>query len=234
MGLIVTAVVASGVLTSKLLLESGVHALRLRYPVAVLASYGVFLLLVRIWIWYVTLRQPLGVAPNVDLDDIPSSGGGWGGGSSVGAVRFGGGSSGGGGASDLWDENATTQPASVVQAVSGHHGFLPDLDIGGCDDDGWLVLLLLATLVLGIFCAGGYLIYVAPQVLPEAACQVALAPALMRVSKEHHHGWMPGVLQSTVIPFVVVCLIAAALGWAAHNHCPHAARLIDVWNCRLT
>src|SRR5664279_238824 len=57
MSLILTAVVASGVLTSKLLLMAGFHSLRVRYPVAVLVSYGVFLGLVRVWLWYVSIRR---------------------------------------------------------------------------------------------------------------------------------------------------------------------------------
>ena len=56
MGVILAAVIASGVLASKGLLELGV-SLRFRYPIAVLASYGVFLLLIRIWIWYVSVRR---------------------------------------------------------------------------------------------------------------------------------------------------------------------------------
>ncbi len=60
MSLILTAVVASGVLSSKLLLMAGFHSLRLRYPIAVLVSYGVFLGLVRVWLWYVSIRTGAG------------------------------------------------------------------------------------------------------------------------------------------------------------------------------
>src|ERR1700730_16694872 len=75
MALIVTAVVVSGVLSSKLLLGSGVHSLRLRYPVAVAVSYLVFLLLIRVWIWYVTLRRSVwsrssGRTSNSNLGDL--------------------------------------------------------------------------------------------------------------------------------------------------------------------
>jgi hypothetical protein len=234
MALIVTAVVVSGVLSSKLLLVSGVHSLRLRYPVAVVVSYGVFLMLIRVWIWYVTLRRPVwakssGGTSDLDFGGVPSPGG-WGGGGS--GVRFGGGSSGGGGASDAWGEADAPLPTPVVQVSSGHGSFFSNLNFGGdSDDDGWLVMLLLVALVLAIFGAGGYLVFAAPQILPEAACQAILAPALLRVSKEHHHGWMSGVLRSTVLPFAIVCLLAGGLGWAAHRVCPAAPRLIDVWSC---
>src|SRR5512140_3211392 len=57
MSLILAAVTASGVLSSNLLLVMGVHSLRLRYPIAVLISYGVFLGLIRVWLWYVSIRK---------------------------------------------------------------------------------------------------------------------------------------------------------------------------------
>jgi hypothetical protein len=67
--------------------------------------------------------------------------------------------------------------------------------------------------------------------LPEAATQVLLAGTLTRVSKEHHHRWMAGVVHSTWIPFVIVLVLAGALGWEAHRYCPAAPRLIDVLYC---
>ena len=56
MSLILAAVFASGVLASKGLLELGVHSLHLRYPLAVLGSYLVFLGLVRVWIWFASFQ----------------------------------------------------------------------------------------------------------------------------------------------------------------------------------
>jgi hypothetical protein len=217
MTLILAAVVASGVLTSKGLLESGVRSLRLRYPLAVLSSYLVFLLLVRVWIWYVSLRKTvLGSVGNFDLGNIDGGGIGGGGGS----FQFGGGDSGGGGASDSWDGDTP----------SGS-GFDLDLGGGGGDDDGWLVLLLLVALALAILGAGGYLVYAAPHILPEAAWQAVLASSFAKVSQEGRHNWMTGVLRATAIPFAVVLIMAAALGWEAHRHCPSAPRLVEVFRC---
>jgi hypothetical protein len=238
MSLILTAVVASGVLTSKGLLELGVLSLPFRYPIAVIGSYAVFLGLVRIWIWYVARRQEsAGRALDV-FNNLGSSGGSGGSGGGGGAsFRFGGGDSGGGGASGLWEADAQ---ASVVPPVSpGASGssssssWLPsmpdiDLDLG---DDGWWILLVLGVLVLAIFCCGGYLIWAAPQILPEAACQAVLASTLTRVSKEHHHGWMGGVFKSTIVPFSIVLLLAFGLGFVAHRHCPQAGKLMEAFYC---
>ncbi len=227
MSLILTAVIASGVLASKGLLELGVHSLRLRYPLAALGSYLVFVLLVRLWIWYVRiccsrLRLPgfstSGNTMGGSLD-LGSGGGSSSGGS--GFRGFGGGDSGGGGASGAWEEGVALEPVPVSSSSSSS-GWLPDFDLGGIGDgDGWLVLLL-AALVLAIVGAGGYLVWAAPHILPEAATQALLASTLARAARQQQHSWINGILRSTCLPFVAVLTLAGALGWAAHHHCPAA------------
>ena len=233
MSLILTAVVASGVLSSKLLLLAGFHSLRLRYPIAVLVSYGVFLGLVRVWLWYVSIRR--GVVNRMgglDGSGFTWGGGGeWGGGSGGSSVEFGGGASGGGGASDSWGEAAGGEFVAVpTPAPAGGGGsWFPSLDFE-LDGDGVWVLILLAVLILGIVFAGGYLVYAAPQILPEAAWQFALAGALKKASTEDGD-WMPGVLRSSAIPFIVILILAAVLGFVAHHACPTAAKLLQVFSC---
>ena len=85
MSVILAAVIASGVLASKCLMALGM-SIRFRYPIAVLASYGVFLLLIRVWIWYVSVHAAAGL----QLANLDFSGGGGSGGS----LSFGGGSGG--------------------------------------------------------------------------------------------------------------------------------------------
>src|SRR5271155_2553736 len=87
---------------------------------------------------------------------------------------------------------------------SGGGGWFPSLDFD-LDGDGVWVLILLAALILGIVCAGGYLVYAAPEILPEAAWQFALAGALKKAAAQDGD-WMPGVLRSSAIPFVIVLL----------------------------
>jgi hypothetical protein len=111
----------------------------------------------------------------------------------------------------------------------GGGGWFPDLDFN-LDGDGLWVLILLAILILGIVFAGGYLVYAAPQILPEAAWQFALAGALKKASAKDGD-WMPGVLMSSAIPFIVVLILAAVLGWTAHHACPAATKLLQVFSC---
>jgi hypothetical protein len=228
MGLILAAVIASGVLTSRLLLELHVHSMRLRYPLAILGSYLVFFLLVRMWIWYVCRRKMrLAALGNIDTGSIDI---GSGGGSSSPSVRFGGGSSGGAGASDVWGGPATSNLAPVSQggSHSGGSSWNCDIDL----DDDWLVVILVVALVAAIVVAAGYLIYVAPTVLPEAAWQAGLASTLTRVTtRVDHDNWVTSLLRASAITFAVVFLLAGAVGWVAHHHCPHAVKLIEVFHC---
>ena len=201
MGLILTSVIATGVLGSRLLLYLGLHSMALRYPIAVLFSYGVFLLMVRIWIWWVT-----GAKLALDLSLLDGTNFGTSGSSTTTeAENFGGGSS--GGKSSSWFS-----------------------DLGGVNGDDWWILLLLALLVLAILFAGGYLIYVAPQILPEAAWQAAMAGGLHRMAKRKPD-WMAGLIRSSILPFAAVLVMATLLGWQAQRHCPAATRLVEVFQC---
>ncbi len=233
MGLILTSVVTSGVLGSKLLLNMGIHSMALRYSIAVLLSYAVFLGMVRIWIWWVTSAKLV-----LDLSRLD----GWGpGGSSsssssnAGPASFGGGSSGGGGATNSWTEGearglVSPGRASASSAARGGKSSSWFSGLGDIDGDDWWILLLLALLVLSILCAGGYLIYAAPQFLPEAAWQAALAGGLRRMTNRKPD-WMLAVIRSSAAPFAVVLIFAIVLGWQAQDHCPSASRLVDVFSC---
>ena len=95
------------------------------------------------------------------------------------------------------------------------------------------MLLLLVALVFAILGCGGYLVYAAPHILPEAAWQAVLASSFAKVSQPGRHNWMTGVLRSTCIPFAIVLILAGALGWEAHRHCPSAPRLVDVFRCAM-
>ena len=242
MSMILAAVIASGVLSSKLLLELGVHSMRLRYPLATLSSYLVFLLLVRVWIWYVARNamarsSSSGVnlgSGSVDLDDVEIGSGGEGGGISIPKPSFGGGSSGGGGASDSWVPSVNADVAGsggpARSSGGGSRWFNFDFDFN-FDDDG-VILIVLGVLVIVILCAGGYLIYIAPSLLPEAAWQVAMASALTKVTQRiDHQNWVSSVLRASGIPFGVVVIMAGTLGWVAHHHCPHAVKLLDALGC---
>jgi hypothetical protein len=241
MTVLLTLVLLSGILASRLLITAGVWNMAVRYPIAVVVSYLAFFGLVRIWIAYVTRasrrRGRSGSESSFDAGDVVSGGGSGGSGGSSGSGvggrwLSGGGRFGGGGSSASFADDAAPRMAAVPVASpaksggsSSSSGFSLDLD-----GDGLLLLLLFALLVIGICGVGVYLVYQAPVILSEAAFHVALVPGLVRTARNSHDpGWLPGVLRTTVLPFAIVLALAALFGYQAHKRCPGAVSVRQVF-----
>ena len=228
MFLILGGTYLAGLLITKLLLLAGVDRLWLRYSVAVIGAYLVFLALLRIWLYYVGADRTRGEidisGDGVDLlghfvpatDDPFGGGGGFGGAGSTGS----------------WGEPIDAAPLRSASSSGGRAA--PDgkgcgVDIGG--DEGCVVVLVVA-LVLSLLVVGVYLIWTAPVLLSEAAFEAALAAALARRARKiQARGWVQAVWRATVWPFVAVLLLSAALGWYAQDYCPEAKKLRDVFSC---
>jgi hypothetical protein len=252
MTLILSGVFATGIITSKLLLEFGVRSMLSRYLIAVVLSYALFFVFVRIWLWYVTeipAREPSKSSTDPDCGDLVDFGdvpidfiGGQGSASAGPGPPFGGGGDfGGGGATDVWGSSDAAAPsAPTVSSGSGFrlssstsksgglHGGSSgwDIDLG---DEG-VVLMALGLLLLAILGGGAYLIYMAPEILAEAAFQVVLAAGLVKASKRMDEpGWMGSVFKSTWIPFVIVLIMTVAFCWAVNHYRPEATKLADIF-----
>jgi len=242
MSLILAASGLSAMLASASLLGLGVHAMVVRYPVAVALAYAVFL--VGVWTWLRVMgfvdnngkRSGKGrdFASGVDLSSGGgSSGGGWGGGGTkaLSLPRGGGGTFDGGGASASFADgrvplvaanlNADASPGPDVGSAAGKAaGSVFD----GLDGDGIVLLLLALALVAAIFVSSGYLIWCAPDVLTEAAFGAALTGTLARPTRKNTaEGWMAGVLRKTWWPFAIVMVVATLFAGYVHAHYPQAA-----------
>lgn len=200
---------ATGFLANAAMLALSVHSVWLRWPLAVLAGYGTFFVLVRLWLAYVGIKPLLGRARNLD-DRERERGGGWsvdlpigngsGGGSGGGSIGGGGGGSGGAGASAAFDSpraapgfaslgspgnpaaNASTGAKSAggwFGSGGGKGGGLFS-DLG--DGDGFLVVVL-GLIVLAIVAAlvGGavHLVWIAPDLLSDAAFGAMLSAGVV-------------------------------------------------------
>ena len=230
MSLILAAVMAAAVLSSKLLLLAGLRSLPVRYPLAALSAYLVFLGLVRIWVAYVTRRgirfsqnrSSIQLGTDMDMGFLS--------GRSASApipeiAHFGGGSSGGAGATRSFDVAASESGGS-------ESGWMPSVDVDFDLDDGGWILIVLGILLAVLFGAGGYLIYIAPELLPEVAMQVVLASALKRASTKLAEGeWALSVVKGTLVPFLLVLGMTVVLGLVAHRSCPQATRLVEALHC---
>lgn len=234
MTLMLAALGASGVLVSKVLLELGVRSMLDRYLIAVVLSYALFFLFIKLWLMYVSPSEPkprsgdVDVGNALDIGDLSIDVAG----RSIasGDQAFGagaGGDFGGGGASDMWGSAAEPPIISTPSTGGGSGGSLGGFDF---DLDEGLVLIALALLLLAIFGAGAYLVYAAPEILSEAAFQALLAAGLIKASKKlDRRGWMGSVFKATWIPFVIVLVMTGIFGVVAQTYSPHATRLADIF-----
>lgn len=230
MSLILLSCGLSAMLANTLMRWAGVDAMLVRYPVAVLVSYLTFLAGVWVWLRYVGIKEPerksgdsSNLLDSADLPDIPIGRGG--GGSGGGSVFSGkGGSFDGGGASASWAEAGSARMPLVASSSSSESGGidLPDLGSVGDADELALVLLALAV-VAAIVLSSGYLIWMAPDILAEAAFGALLAGGLARPAKrEDAAGWMAGVAKKTWWPFAIVMVLALAFAGYAASQYPKA------------
>jgi hypothetical protein len=232
MGLMVTDAMLSGTLLSKLMLDTGLTNIVLRYPLSVLVAYAIFLGLMRLWLAYILPTRPSIATRHRALDSLglvdPSS-------PQVNIAS--------------WDTSqpftgftAEIQPVLVLQIYGIQRKFQPrGSDNGGFNyqpdaldqlPDELTSIVLFVAVVASVVAAGGYLIYIAPQVLPEVAVNAVLASALGRAAKQAEaRGWLTSVVKSTWASAAAVLLLTVGLALAIHRHCPTAATFKDAQHC---
>jgi hypothetical protein len=197
-----------------------------RYGLSAVAGYGVFLLLIGGWIRWKSSRlvedTADAVIDAVDLADLPMprlprDGG-------PGDI-FRGGQSGGGGAVAPFDGPARqVSPAVRLSSPSGG-GLSLDFD---ADDLIWVIVALAAAFA-GIV-AVGYVVYVAPTLLAEAAVNAAVAGKVYQGMKRHDTThWTAHVIRHTLVSAIVVILSAVAAGYALQRIAPEAQSIGGVW-----
>jgi hypothetical protein len=191
----------AGFAISAALLALGMSSMALRYPLAVLGGWLVFLALVWAWVEYHGRRAKRRLDAS---DGLPNGG--------TGATTSGsdesfighGGEFGGGGASAGWD--GPSPGAGVVESTSS----ALDVDL----DDGVVVLLPLliaAGAVAGVF----YVVYVAPALLAEMLLDVLLVSGLYRSLRHAEpRSYLPTAVRRTSLPVAAAAVTAGVAGWA--------------------
>jgi hypothetical protein len=239
MSLILIATVLSGFLASKLLLLIPINSMVIRYPLAVLCSYLVFFLLIKIWLWYISIVKPFESSEAVgdilsNLPDPSVSG------TTIGeAPRWGGGlggTSGGGGASGSFSgqmSNVQEGLANSSSGSSGSSGGITDAvgDVASGIDDDSFVLIVLRILLAVIFGSSLYLLINAPHILSDAAFNFLLATSLIRGYKTMNKpDWVGSVFRTTYIPFFIVLLIATGAAWFIHARFPQVIKISELFS----
>ena len=216
-------------LLSVALLTLHVHSMAVRYGLAALAGYGAFLVLIHAWVRWKWSR----LVPDADVDagnvfdlvgdlPLPSPSGS----ARVASSAFRGGGSGGGGASGSWDSRGVVSSSPRPSSMGGGHGGF-SLDLDG-DDLVWLIVALVAAFA-GL-AAIGYVIYVAPTLLAEAAVNAAVAGKVYSgLKKREPHHWTTDVLRRTAFAALVIIFSAAMAGYALQRIAPEARSIGGVW-----
>jgi hypothetical protein len=210
----------AGFLTSFCLLHLGVSRMWLRYPIAILVAYGVFFVLLSLWLWL--QRHGLGDMDLSALDfTTPNNS------SPEEILHFGGGDAGGGGAGGSWAQSvspSTTPSSGSGGSISADIGF--DLDFGeGC------LLVIAGLAIVGGLVASLYVIYIAPALLAEILVDGALLAGLYRRVKHIEPGnWFQTALRRTFVPALLSAVFFTVAGVALQKAVPTAQSIGDVWH----
>ncbi len=217
MGLIVSITGLVGLLFSFLLLHAGIDSMAMRYPLALLGSYIIFLVL--LWLWLRTT-----IDSYTDLHDfsdlLPSKCG-----AEQPLVTSGGdGDFGGGGATGSYDLPSSD---NISDSTSG--STFSDVIGATADADEAALPILAIVLAAGLVFASFYVIYIAPMLFSEMLVDGALSYALYRrlrgIETEH---WLTTALRRTVMPFIATAIFVFIVGAALGSLYPGAKSLGDV------
>lgn len=236
MSLLVALTGLAGLSASFLMLHAGIDAMAVRYPLATIAAYGVFLCL--LWLWLRT-RADDWVDASLDLPDFSAGGDGGAGSLPVEGMAPpepipGGGEFGGGGASSSFQLDDSLPSPALPELGGDAAGKLGDVvgeAVGGADEGAvpLALILLVAALVALLLLAALYVVYLAPALFAELLVDGALSASLyrrMRGLQTRH--WLESALRRTALPFLLSAIGLALLGHGLHTLVPQARSLGEV------
>ncbi len=208
-----------GLVLSKMLLAIGQESMAMRYGIALVFAYLMFLLAVRLWLQYagygrylrgkgdVPLDAPVGGSPRTST---PSD------------IHPGGGDFGGAGASGSYDTGSAADASFVGDGADAAAGVAE----GGLPG---LIIALLIVIASALFALAAYLVASAPLVLVDAAFEALLAGGMIRGARRMDSAsWVGTVVRATYIPFCAVFVLTIVAASVAQSHAPGATTLSGV------
>jgi hypothetical protein len=233
---------AAGFLVSTALLHLGVTMMSVRYPLAVLSAYSVFLLLLRLWLafqrktgsrfdWLSDIGDGI---PNV-FDSGASAAG-----DAAEAATFGGaGDFAGGGAGGSWtggvpvSSNLSSNLSSNASGGSSLLDSVPDVPDVGLDLDlgeGCFGIVIPIIAIVGVVFVMFYVVYVAPIFLAEILVDALLVAGLYKRLKgiESRH-WLRSVVRRTLLPVLIATALFIAAGYLMGRIAPEAHSIGGFW-----
>lgn len=228
---LLAAATLAGLLASWVLRWMGLEAPYARFPIAVLAGYAIFLVLVDLWLAYIGIKRS--EAQVEDPGVYPGDGGG----ASEGAARAGESFSGGGGTFDgggasagfdtpagqaaamkgeavLRAKGAAGYAALETKAQAGATGLSAADAAGGLAAAGEFFPIVILLAIVGLFVAAvGWTVALTPMVLVETAVEVAVASGLIRsMARTKSPTWFASLLDRTAWKAVALVALAVVLG----------------------
>ncbi len=244
--LILAGTALIGLIASKILLVLNINNIAIRYPLAVIISYGAFFGFMRLWLMYVLPTGKLNghtvndAVPHV-CNVIPDSSGAVENIQSRGTFYGGkGGLSGGGGSSGSFESGVAcnndiaAQEATIdsVQGAEKAGGDVSGKAISGIFDteEAGVILALLGLLLAVVFGAGLYIVYNAPFILSEAAFNFVLTAGLIKSTKKiSNPDWKGSVFWTTWKPFVIILVFVFLGAIIIHINYPDFQRISQIF-----
>jgi hypothetical protein len=223
MALIVALTGGFGLLASFVLLQLGLDAMALRYPLALGCAYAFFLGL--LWLWLRTnAADHADLGHLLDLPDLPGSLARRS--DTAPAVQSGGGGDfGGGGASASFDDPGAA--GTTVDAMdTAPTDALGDAVSAAADSEGFAIPLVAIAMAIGLVLAMLYVVYIAPVLFAELLVDGALSYALFRHlrGRDPAH-WLSSTVRRTALPFAATAVFLALAGGAMALYAPGAHSL---------
>ena len=227
-----------GFLIDRVMLATGESNMAWRYLWAILLSYGVFFLLIRIWLGYVgysrrdedepdfhpDVDMPIPILHSSARSDVAPP-----------PLVGGGGTFDGGGASGSWADADDGVANSVLPAGAGISADSGGDFLGGQkppipEKAGNLFLLVLAVVAIVVFLATAlYSVWILPHTLVDVALESALAAGLIKTTLPvQAEGWMLALLKRTAVPAVVMLVVVCVATTVLQRHFPDARTMPDI------
>ena len=243
MWLIIIGTVLSGVLFSRFLLALRITSMGIRYPIAVLLSYGAFFSFIKLWFLFVIDAEkfsnlgPSARVPEAEEKIIDDA---------IRAITPAGLSRGSGTITAQALEEARAgekSNATSGENVTGALDASVDLadagfsvgDMVAADEGcavGCVAFGFVGFLVGFIYIGSAWLIFEAPAILSEALFQALLAGSLLRRMRQMEApNWVGGVFGLTWKLFLLMAFLAMGTGIIAKASCPMAIKISEVMAC---
>lgn len=208
----------TGFISSFFLLQLGLSAMAIRYPICIAIAYCFFLLFLGIWLW----MRKHNLWPDIDPSIVDISGLNFPAPEKPAQIFGDGGDFAGAGAGDHW--GASVSSGVGESSILDNVGFDLDLEEFG-------LIILAAVAIIGGLLASLYIIYIAPLLLAEILVDGVLVTGLYRsVRTIEPQSWVKTAVKKTFVSAILAGIFFGIAGFAIQSLEPEARTLGEAWS----